>query len=344
MRPIAYTNPVYRGYFADPFVWWTGEEYCAIGTGSEEAAGDVAGGNEPTVFPTLRSRDLVHWEPAGRALVRADPALGDTYWAPEVAQADGRWYLYYSVGHGDRRHQLRVAQSEYPHGPYVDLRALTDPDDVPFAIDPHPFRDVDGRWYLFHARDFLDLVDEDGREVRTGTALVVHPLDGMTRLEPSGRTVARARCDWQRFAADRPMYGRIFDWHTLEGPCVVRHDGRYYCLYSGGCWQTETYGVDFVVADAVLGPYSDQGGESGPRVLGTVPGRVLGPGHCSTTIGPDGTTRYIVYHAWEPDMNARRMCIDPLVFTPQGPRSPGPTWTEQQLFLFERKLSPRRKA
>jgi len=44
------------------------------------------------------------------------------------------------------------------------------------------------------------------------------------------------------------MYGRVWDWHTLEGPFVRKHDGRYYCFYSGGRWETESYGVDYGVA------------------------------------------------------------------------------------------------
>ncbi len=331
----AYANPVYAGYFADPYVWRAGDRYCAIGTGPAEAAGTVHGSAEARVFPLLESPDLVSWRPTGQALLRPDPALGDSYWAPEVAEAGGRWFLYYSVGHGDRRHHLRVAVADDPLGPYEDAAALTDPDEVPFAIDPHPWRDADGNWYLFHSRDFLDPIDLEGRQVRIGTALVAHALIDMTALAPTGRVVARAGYDWQRFAAAREIYGCVLDWHTLEGPCVVRDGTRLYCLYSGGCWQTESYGVDYVVAESVAGPWSDAGAASGPRVLRTVPGRVIGPGHCSVVTGPDDATRYIVYHAWGPDMSARRMCIDELVMTPDGPRSPGPTWTERTLALRE---------
>src|SRR5690606_28025997 len=136
---------------------------------------------------------------------------------------EGRFHLYYSVGFGDARHQLRVAIAARPEGPYRDAAALTDVDTCPFAIDPHPFRDADGSWWLFHARDFLDA---DGG-VRAGTALVVQPLATMTRLTPGvPLTVLRARHDWQRFLADREMYGRRFDWHTLEGPCVCHRNGR----------------------------------------------------------------------------------------------------------------------
>jgi beta-xylosidase len=325
--PPTYVNPVYAGYLADPFVWRCGDAFYAVGTGAAEAAGVAVSASTPTVFPLLRSRDLVQWTESGHALVRPDASLGNAFWAPEVVEADGRWYLYYSVGHDDRLHQLRVAVSERPTGPYVDVGALTSPDDVPFAIDPHPYRDVDGRWYLFHARDFLDPIDEAGREARCGTALVVSPLRDMTTLGDGVRTVARARCDWQRYAAHRTMYGRQFDWHTLEGPSVIRTaEGRYYCLYSGGGWQTDTYGVDYVVAPSIDGPWSDDGSEQGPRVLRTVPGRVVGPGHCSVVRTGDGTA-VLAYHAWDPDMTARRLCIDVLELGPNGPRAHGPSWT-----------------
>ena len=139
--------------------------------------------------------------------------------------------------------------------------------------------------------------------MRAGTALMVDRLEGMTKLAGVGRVVLRAHHDWQRFLANRPMYGEIYDWYTLEGPCVRKHAGRYYCFYSGGRWETENYGVDYGVADNVLGSYSDAGNEAEPRVLRSRPGRVL---------GPDGQTEYIVYHAWDTNMEARQMCLEPL--------------------------------
>jgi beta-xylosidase len=255
-------------------------------------------------------------------MARPDPSLGNTFWAPEIAYANGTFYLYYSVGQGDKNHQIRVAAAKTPQGPYRDLgKTLVRPSDCPFAIDPHPFQDTDGRWYLFYARDFLDC----SNQARAGTALMVARLKTMTDLDGEGTVVLRARSDWQRFQNQRPMYGRIWDWHTLEGPFLRKHDGRYYCFYSGGRWETENYGVDYGVADHVLGPYSDAGNETGPRVLRTVPNHVLGPGHNSIITGPDGED-YIVYHAWDKNLKARQMFIDKLVWTPDGPRCDGPTW------------------
>ena len=333
----SYTNPVYKGYFADPFVWEYQGVYYAIGTGPAEAKGEMEeiadatqanSTKELRVFPLLHSFDFLNWDFVGNALQRPDPALGDNFWAPEVAYSEGAFYLYYSVGHEDKDHQLRVATSTDPLGPYQDVgETLVDPKSCPFAIDPHPFRDDDEQWYLFYARDFLDT--EGG--VRAGTALMVDRLEGMTKLAGEERVVLRARCDWQRFLANRPMYGGIYDWHTLEGACVRKYAGRYYCFYSGGRWETDSYGVDYGVADNVMGPYSDAGNEAGPRVLRSRPGYVLGPGHNSIVLGPDGQTDYIVYHAWDTNMEARRMCLDKLIWTPDGPRCNGPTWTPQTI-------------
>jgi GH43 family beta-xylosidase len=318
---LRYTNPVHDDYFADPFVWRHAGEYFAVGTGRGEADRDG-------VFTLLSSPDLVSWRSRGKALSRPDPGLGDTFWAPEIAFDAGIFYLYYSVGHGDRGHRLRVATSAAPAGPYRDSgRDLTDPQVCGFAIDPHPFRDDDGRWYLFYARDFLD---SDGG-ARPGTALVVQRLEQMTRLTGQETVVLRARHEWQRFQRDRPMYGGVYDWHTLEGPSVCKRDGRYYCFYSGGRWDSANYGVDYGVADHVLGPYVDGAQASGPRILRSVPERVLGPGHNSLVVGPDGQTSYVVYHAWDSQRSARRMCLDPLLWRAEGPLCLGPSFTAQPL-------------
>ncbi|HVM00647.1 MAG TPA: glycoside hydrolase family 43 protein [Egibacteraceae bacterium] len=308
MAPRTFTNPVYPGYFADPFVLRVGDVYYAYGTGS------VIGGR---VFEILRSTDLVRWTSLGGALEPLHDSGAQDYWAPEVAAVGGRYFMYYSVGVGDTNHTLRVAMAFSPEGPFVDAGTVLTPDER-FAIDPHPFQDVDGQWYLFYARDLLD-------GERVGTSLAVDRLLEMTRAEGAPRTVARATADWQLFAARRAMYGQVYDWYTLEGPFVVRHDDRYYCLYSGGAWEHGDYGVSYVVADHPLGPYLHPE-EEGPVVLRSVEGQVLGPGHSCVVTGPDGRHR-MVYHAWDPARTARRMCVDALVWGPDGPRCDGPSFS-----------------
>jgi beta-xylosidase len=327
--PLRFRNPVYAHYFADPFVWRDGDSFYAVGTGLLEARSEAEHGGglltvdgRPGVFSLLRSPDLMSWSPLGAALVALHPDFGDAYWAPEIAFAEGRSWLYYSVGRGDKAHHLRVAVSDRAEGPYEDCgRRLTNPFTLPFAIDASPFQDDDGQWYLFYARDFLDT---DGG-FRAGTGLVVDRLIDMMTLAGEERLVLRPRHDWQLFQSQRIMYGGRYDWHTLEGPCVRKRNGRYYCLFSGGRWENDSYGVDYAVADRVTGPYEDPDGLTGARVLRTVPGAVLGPGHNSIiTVDRDD---YIVYHAWDPAMTARRMFIDRIEWRDDGPRCEAPAFS-----------------
>jgi arabinan endo-1,5-alpha-L-arabinosidase len=310
-----YRNPVHPGYFADPFALKIGNGYLAWGTG--RMLGNL-------VFETLGSPDLVRWESLGGALERlpaeVEAELGTDYWAPEVVAADGRWWMYYSVGRGDLGHSLRVGVADEPAGPYRDLGVDLTPDER-FAIDPHPFVDADGTRYLFYARDVLE-------GPRVGTMLAVDVLDGMDRLAGRSTDVLTPSGDWQIFRRGRSMYGQVYDWHTLEGPFVRRRDDRYVLFYSGGNWEEPTYGVGWAEAEHPLGPWREQVGR--PPLLRTVPGHVVGPGHNCVVPGPDGQD-VVVYHAWDAGQVARRLCIDPLGWTPAGPVADGPTWTETDL-------------
>jgi GH43 family beta-xylosidase len=303
-------GPVHAQYFADPFVLRTGSGYVAYGTVPPEVAGTdsdgVVGGRQ---FRVLTSPDLQQWTEVGGALEPLDAGLGADYWAPEVAVHDGTYYLYYSVGRGDEGHHLRVATSSEPTGPFVDLGLDLTPGEH-FAIDPSPFRDEDGTWYLFYARDVLE-------GERVGTMLAVDRMVSMTELAGAATTILRPSGDWQIYERARAMYGRTVDWHTLEGPAVLRHDGRYYCFFSGGSWKNESYGVSWAEATHPLGPWTAS--PHPERVLSTREPDLIGPGHNSFTVGPDGED-LIVFHAWDADRSARRMHLAPLVWTDDGPR------------------------
>ena len=314
-----YTNPVYAGSMPDPGVMRHRGVYYAFGTTGRERKADGR------IVTLRRSPDLVHWEELGGALTPPSDDARYEYWAPEAAYQDGRFYLYYAMGGiEEEKFALRVAASDRPEGPYVDTGTpLADCTGNRFTIDPHPFRDTDGQWYLFYARNYPNT--EGG--FHPGTGLAVDRLVGMTRLAGECRTVLRASHPWTLYEANRRMdvYDATFDWHTIEAPFVRRHGGRYYCFYSGANWQTPRYGVDYAVADRVTGPYTGPGEEA--RVLHGIPGHVRGPGHHSIVEGPDGRD-WVVYHAWNEAMTVRQLCIDPLDWTPDGPRCT-PTDTPQ---------------
>jgi GH43 family beta-xylosidase len=320
---IRYQNPVWPGYFADPFVLrTTAGEYYAYGTGPT--------GQDGRPFPVLRSKDLVNWEHLGGALEPLTNPPACAYWAPEAAERGGRFYLYYSASTtgNDADQRLRVAVSDEPAGPFRDVGRELMPE-LGFSIDPSPFRDPkDGRNYLFFASDH---VSDDP----TGTGLSVIELnDDMISVKGEPKLVVRASQDWHIYERNRDYKGKQWSaWYCLEGPFCLERDGKYYCLFSGGCWRGADYGVGFAVADHPLGPWKDTSVAKGPAVLTGVEGKVLGPGHNSVVIGPDGKSPFIVYHAWDLNGTARRMCIDPLKWTANGPVAEGPSYTEQTVTL-----------
>ncbi|MBC8135884.1 MAG: family 43 glycosylhydrolase [Fibrella sp.] len=305
------TVPVYDGYFADPFVWAANGRYYAVGTGGVE--GDGTNPSSDRVIPLLVSDDLFHWRSLGGALIESDVTRGNEIWAPEVGQgSNGAFYLYYSVGPD---HQLRVARSETPGGPYADCGVwLTSTErGIPFAIDATVFRDDDGQQYLFYARDYEDT--DDGHHA--GTAIAVDRLATMTQLAGEERPALRARNEWTLFKAQRDVRGTVYDWHTIEGPQVRKRNGRYYLFFSGAWWETESYGVDWAVADTATGPYFDEATDK-PRLLSTALTGLRGPGHNSVVTDPNGDD-YLVYHAWNAEHTKRQMYIDRLVWTEEGP-------------------------
>ena len=320
--PQRYKNPVWDGYFADPYVLLSGGTYYAYGTGTADAEGETPG----NCFPVLTSTDLAHWKPVGGALFpRSDLPLDSHYWAPAVAQIGDRFLLYYSAAPAgdDGQHRLRVAVSDLPAGPFTDTGYDLLPNEG-FTIDADPFCDPQtGNWYLYFAKDFLD-------NGRVGTGLAVVPLtpDGL-HTSGEAQTVLRAFDDAQIYQRNRVHYNQTWEaWHTIEGPSVIFHDNRYWCFWSGGNWQTETYAVGCAVADNPLGPWKVT---TAPVLRGDLQKGVIGPGHNCITIAPDKKTLVVVYHAWDTARTARRMCVDPLVWTPDGPICDGPSVVERGL-------------
>jgi arabinan endo-1,5-alpha-L-arabinosidase len=287
-------RPVFDGYFADPFLARFEGEYVAYG--SNDFALGVPG------FEALRSPDLVTWTSVGTVFSGADPALGNAYWAPEVAFAEGRYWMYYSAGHGIVGHHIRVAVADSPFGPFEDTGVNLTPDET-FAIDASPFLDTDGSRYLYFARD---VIDAD----RPGTQLAARRMTSMSSVEGETTSILAPDSDWQIYERSRSMYGRKFDWHTLEGPSVIRRGDGYVLFFSGGSWEGEGYGVSIAHSDHPLGPWRHEPAAAADVLSSSLTG-LIGPGHNSILMRT-GEPDLIAFHAWNAARTKRQMYVSPL--------------------------------
>jgi GH43 family beta-xylosidase len=322
-----YLNPVYNDHFADPFCLAFGGEFWCFCTG---------GWKDGRIFGVLHSRDLVNWEelPGAMAPLADQPPQ---YWAPEVAYLDGKFYLYYSAGNEINMH-IRVAVAEQPAGPYIDSGyELTS---EKFAIDAHVFVDDDGTRYLFYASDHLD------RE-RVGTGTVIDRLLTPFQLAGKPSPVSLPAYDWQIYDPKRASMNNLC-WHTIEGSFALKHKDHYYQMFSGGNYHNISYGVSYAETGDIRAMREWQQKCDGNKVLpvlGTIPNKVIGPGHNSVVLGPDGKQLYCVYHVitqFEP--LKRVMAIDPLEWIGDDMVVLGPSYQPQPMPISsENPLNPDRK-
>lgn len=303
------SNPRWQGTCADPYILPHDGLFYAYGTSATPETPDAEGRH----FVLLRSADLVHWEQLPGPLIPHEGLENLPHWAPEVAAHNGSFWMFYSAARrpgDDTQHRLRVARADHPAGPFIESGRLLLPREE-FTIDAHPFRDPkSGQWYLFFCRDTFG--------PKPGTGIAVAPLAEtfQSTLTPP-RDAILPSADWHISRRNRQLYGQTFPlWYTVEGASVLFHEGLYYCFYSGGNWQDETYGISCAVAEHPLGPWDDTASADGPLVLRTEPYSsphpLIGPGHNSLLTPPGSTSTLCVYHAWNRSLTDRQLCISPL--------------------------------
>ncbi|MBQ9427978.1 MAG: family 43 glycosylhydrolase [Clostridia bacterium] len=156
------------------------------------------------------------------------------YWAPSVVCIDGTYYLYVSCQKKGCFQFMHVAKSNSPLGPFTDAKCLFDR----FSIDSHVVRTNAGL-FLWYAEDNL-------ATDRVGTRIFIDRL--LDPYTPAGlrREVIAPTMDEEIFKRNR--FGDGKDWHTLEGPFWFCEDGWQYVMYSGACYENDTYHIGYAAA------------------------------------------------------------------------------------------------
>lgn len=270
-RGATYANPVEPGDFPDPSLIRVGRDYWASATTSEW-------GPE---FPILHSRDLVNWEVVGAVFQRRPEWAVGSFWAPELSQDRGRFFVYYVARKKGGSLCAAVATSARPQGPYTDHGPLVCQEVG--SIDPFPVTDEQGRRYL--------LWKEDGNSVSKPTPIWAQQLsaDG-TRLVGERRELFHNDRPWEKHPT--LPYGDL-----VEGPSVVRRNGWFYLFYSGNfcCGRECAYAVGVARARKLLGPWEKY--DKNPIMEGNNDWRC--PGHGTVVEDERGRT-WFMYHAYQP--------------------------------------------
>ena len=164
-----------------------------------------------------------------------------------------------------------------PTGPFASPapRPLVCQPELGGSIDPHPFVDDDGTAYLTWKAD--------GNAIGGTSQLFAQRLghDGLT-LEGDAIPLLRNDAAWET-----PL---------IENPALVRLEGRYVLLYSGGWWESDGYATGYATCDSPLGPCTKVTTE---RPLHASDHEVAGPGGACTSPAPAGDM-WLAHHGWTP--------------------------------------------
>jgi beta-xylosidase len=276
--------PVFKTNFPDPHVVRHGDEYIAYAT------------NAGINLPMAVSPDLVNWsvvtDPANpKKRLDGMPVLAPWVkpgftWAPEVIEVGGKWLLYYTANHRKKDVQcIGLAVAENPKGPFRDASAepFVCQFDLGGTIDANPFRDTDGKLYLYYK--------SDGNRVGKGTAIWGQQLSN------DGRKVMGAPVSL--IIDDQP-----WEMKLVEAPAMVRAPtGTHQLFYSAAYYgwdandRLSPYATGYALCSGPLGPCKDA--PENPILFSLNDkklGCISGPGHPS--LFRVGANTVIAFHAW----------------------------------------------
>jgi beta-xylosidase len=259
---VFYKNPVIPGDHPDPSIIRVGKDYWATSTSSEWGP----------QFPLLHSTDLVNWEQTGDVFAHRPAWAQGNFWAPEISQYKGRYYIYYVGRVKGGSLAVAVATADHPSGPYTDRGPIVSQKNG--SIDPAPCLDENNKPYL--------VWKEDNNSVHLPTTIWAQPLDEQgVKLMGQPTALIHNDADWEG-----PL---------VEGPFVLRRGNWFYLFYSGSgcCGSGCHYAMGVARSHSLLGPWEKN--PMNPILDGNEQWKC--PGHGS--IATDEQGRYwLLYHAY----------------------------------------------
>ncbi len=296
--------------FGDPFLLYGSDEtYYMYGT-SENLNG----------FKAYSSKDLNNWEDRGVIYDNNQPdAWGkDCFWAPEVYERNGKFYLWYSANwkhNPENKYEtfrIGVAVADSPVGPFKNLydHPVFDPGYPPIIDVNLYFDDEADKVYLYYSRccyenpveseisewakakGWFDEVEESwiyGVEIKPDFSGVIG--EPQLLLRPPVK-MDDAQAEWE----SRSVTSHEVNRRWTEGSFLFKENDTYYMMYSANFFGGQNYAVGYATSKHPLGPFQKAANNPVLQKNTAEGGNVTGTGHNMVLTLPDNQ-RLCVYHA-----------------------------------------------
>ncbi len=190
--------------------------------------------------------------------VRDVPWAERQMWAPDAAEKDGKYYLYFPAKKKDGIFQIGVAIGDHPGGPFV-----AQPEAIrgSYSIDPAVFADTDGKYYMYFGgiwggqlQKYRDNKYDEANEEPTADEPALGPImaqltDDLTELAEPPRSLLILD------AEGNPLLSGDHNRRFFEAAWMHRHQGTYYFSYSTG----NTHFICYATGDNPYGPFTYRG-------------------------------------------------------------------------------------
>ncbi len=176
-------------------------------------------------------------------------------WAPDAAEKDGKYFLYFPAKDKQDIFRIGVAVSDVPNGPF---QAQNKPIQGSFSTDPAVFKDTDGTYYMYWGGLW-------GGQLQRWTSGEYKPEDSYPANDAPALTpkVARLSDDMLSYAEKprdvlindengRPLLAGDRSRSFFEASWMHKYNGKYYFSYSTG----DTHFVAYALGDSPYGPFT----------------------------------------------------------------------------------------
>ena len=196
--------------------------------------------------------------------VKGVPWAERQMWAPDAAEKNGKYYLFFPAKDHNGIFRIGVAVSNSPEGPFTPQ---PNPIQESFSIDPAVFKDDDGSYYMY----FGGIWGGQLQRWRNGTFNGDQPESPFAHLPEANEPalcpkIAKLRDDLLEFAeapkdvvildeAGKPLLQGDTGRRFFEASWMHKYNGKYYFSYSTG----DTHFLCYAIGDNPYGPFKFAG-------------------------------------------------------------------------------------